>query len=129
MGRLEQAALRAARAVAAASGGGGGGNAFFGKSIKRNTGGATRGQDSVLTATSPGEFVVNAKSARRFRSQLTAINAGQSAQAREQGGSVTNVGDISVNIQTPDAAAVSGRSIARELNREIRTRGSKLFNS
>ena len=132
IGRLkavESQALKTARAVQAAlSGGGGGGTqtAFFGKRIHRQTGGFTRGQDRILTSTAPGEFVTNSAATRRFRAELTAINAGQAPQFREKGGAVTNVGDINVNIQTSDAADIEGRSIARELKRELRTRTSSL---
>ena len=116
-----------ARAAAQAGAGAGAVPAFFGKRIHRQTGGFTRGQDRILTSTAPGEFIMNASSTRKFRSELTAMNANQAPQFRETGGAVTNVGDINVNIQTQDASVISGRDIARELNREIRTRGSKLF--
>lgn len=123
--QLATALERAARARAAA-GVGGGAVAFFGKRIHRQTGGFTRGQDRILTSTAPGEFVTNAAATRRFRSELTAMNAQQSPQFRETGGAVTNVGDINVNIQTQDASDISGRSIARDLKRELRTRTSSL---
>jgi hypothetical protein len=125
---LASALERAARARAAAGAGGGGGTetAFFGKAIHRQTGGFTRGQDRIATSTAPGEFVMNAASTRQFRSQLTAMNAKQKPQFREQGGAVTNVGDINVNIQSSDASDVRGRDVARDLKRELRTRSSSL---
>ena len=114
--------------IAAAAGGGAGAPqaAFFGKQIHRQTGGFTRGQDRILTSTAPGEFVMNANSTRKFRSELTAMNANQTPQFRETGGAVTNVGDINVNINSSDTGAVQGRSIARDLKRELRTRTSSL---
>jgi TP901 family phage tail tape measure protein len=132
IGRLRAVGAAAdvtARKVQAALSGGGGGAipAFFGRRIQhRQTGGFTRGQDRILTSTAPGEFVTNAAATRRFRAELTAINAGQQPQFRETGGSVTNVGDINVNISTQDATDIEGRSIARELKRELRTRTSSL---
>jgi len=119
---------KAAQEAAAAGGGAGAPTqtAFFGKAIHRQTGGFTRGQDRIATSTAPGEFVMNAASTRQFRSQLTAMNAGQKPQFREKGGAVTNVGDINVNIQSSDASDIRGRDVARDLKRELRTRSSSL---
>lgn len=104
--------------------------AFFGKAIHRQTGGFTRGQDRVLTSTAPGEFVVNAASSRRFRSELTAMNAGQSPQFRENGGTTTNtVGDINLNINGSDPSQLNGEGLVKDINRAIRTKRSRLFNS
>lgn len=125
---VENQAKQTAQAVQLALSGGGGEAvpAFFGRVIRRQTGGLTRGQDRILTSTAPGEFVVNAAATRRFYSELTAINARQRPQFRETGGAVTNVGDINVNIQTQDASDISGRNFARDLKRELRTRTSTL---
>ena len=98
---------------------------FFGGSVFRNFGGdITRGQDQRLVAASAGEFFVNERSSSRFFSQLQAINAGQNPVFRDQGGPVTNVGDINVNIDARNARSVDGREIARTLDREMRRRGS-----
>ena len=125
MNALTAAANRAAAAVARAnSGGGGGGNAYHGGTpAYRAAGGGVRGGDTVPAMLSPGEMVVNARQTRKNFAQLQAINAGQSPQFRESGGSVTNVGDINVNVaggsgsENPDAV---GRAIGNSLRREIR---------
>lgn len=97
---------------------------FFGGSVFRNFGGdLTRGQDQQLVAANAGEFFVNERSSNRFFSQLQAINAGQTPVFRDQGGPVTNIGDINVNVDARNSANVDGRQIARSINREIR-RGS-----
>jgi hypothetical protein len=70
---------------------------------------------------------MNARSTRQFRTELQAMNAGQTPQFRDKGGPVTNVGDINVNVSTDTASArQTGRGIASELRRELRRRTSKL---
>ena len=122
--RVEAAARRAAAAGAAAAASSG--NAFFGKVIHRQTGGFTRGQDRLLTATAPGEVVVNAAASRQFGAELRAMNAQQTPQFRETGGAVTNVGDINLNFTEATVDQTTGRNVARDLRREIRTRGTSL---
>ena len=68
---------------------------------------------------SPGEFVVNARSAKNFFSELNAINSGSKPVFREQGGPVTNVGDINVTVQGGESTQQSARDIAYALRREI----------
>jgi TP901 family phage tail tape measure protein len=85
-------------------------------------GGVGRGQDRIPAFLSAGEFVVNARSAGRFFSQLQAINAGQTPVFRNQGGTVNvTVGDV--NVQASSSPRATGRAIAQEISREIR-RGS-----
>ena len=128
MNALRDAAIAAAQAVAAAGAGGGGGF-FHGGVIHRQSGGSTRGQDTVPALLSPGEFVINRRSSSRFFSQLQAMNAGQSPAFRETGGPVTNVGDINVNVsggaggENPTQTA---RQIAIGLRRELRRKTSRL---
>jgi len=81
------------------------------------------GTDSVLTQLTPGEFVMNAQSSRRFRSQLMTMNSGLPAQSLQGGGSVTNVGDINVSVTGTGYAQSDIAEIGRGLRREIR-RGS-----
>lgn len=89
---------------------------------------APRGTDTIPAMLSPGEFVVNAKSTRRFFSQLQAINAGVAPIFRSEGGSVTNnnvsIGDVVV--QGGDTSRQTARSIASELRRELRRGTSRL---
>lgn len=116
---------RAAQQRAAA----GGGQSLFhgGKVNYRAAGGPiTRGQDNQLTALSVGESVINARSTRKFASEIQAMNAGQRPQFRENGGTVTNVGDINVSISSDSARGVSGREIAVSLRRELRRNTSQI---
>jgi len=78
------------------------------------------GTDVVPAMLSPGEVVINAASARKFASQLTAINAGVRPVYRSEGGSVTNVGDINVTVSGGGTSRQTARSIATELRRELR---------
>lgn len=89
-------------------------------------GGAARGTDTIPAMLSAGEFIVNARSARRFLPELTAINAGADPIYRETGGSVTNVGDISVNITETKGPRQTGREVAKALRREFRRGSSRL---
>ncbi|MCI0559260.1 MAG: phage tail tape measure protein [Nitrososphaera sp.] len=127
MNALEAAARAAAAAVAAANSGGGG--SYHGGYVHRASGGNTRGQDTVPTLLSPGEFVMNKRSTGRFFSQLQAINAGQSASFRESGGAVTNIGDINVNVTGGvggESPTQTARQIASGLRRELRRKTSRL---
>ena len=84
------------------------------------TGGRPQGTDVIPAMLSPGEVVINAASARRFAAQLTAINAGVQPVYRSEGGSVTNIGDINVNVTGGGSSRQTARSIAAELRRELR---------
>jgi hypothetical protein len=91
------------------------------------TGGFARGTDTIPAMLSPGEYVVNAKSTRRFFSQLQAINAGSAPIYRAEGGPVTNnttIGDIV--IQGGNSGRQTARTIAKELQREMRRGTSRL---
>jgi hypothetical protein len=76
--------------------------------------------DRVAAMLSPGEFVVNARSANRFFPQLQAINAGMNPTYRETGGTVNNttVGDIHVHGQKDPMG--SAREIMARIKRESR---------
>ncbi|PQO27389.1 phage tail tape measure protein [Blastopirellula marina] len=90
----------------------------FGGVAYRAAGGVARGTDSVPAMLSPGEFVVNAASSRKFFSQLQAMNAGQTY--RETGGTVINnsVGDLHIHAaRDPES---TGRAVLDKLNRELR---------
>ena len=82
-----------------------------------------RGTDTINAMLSPGEMVINAGSARKFSSELTAMNSGMRPSYHTQGGSVTNVGDINVHLASGGTAHATGRTIAAEIKRELR-RGS-----
>ena len=89
-------------------------------------GGNPRGTDVIPAFLSEGERIVNAESARRFASQLTAINAGIKPVFRSEGGSVTNIGDINVTVSGGGSSHQTARSIAAELKRELRRGTSTL---
>ena len=87
---------------------------------------ASRGTDTIPAMLSPGEYVVNARSTRRFFSQLQSMNAGIRPVFRQDGGPVTNVGDINVTVRDGKDATGTGRTIARSIQRELRRRTSQL---
>ena len=85
------------------------------------SGGEPRGTDTVNAWLSKGEFVVNERAARTFGSQLQSMNPGARPNFHSHGGSVTNVGDISVHLHGGGSVGTgTGRMIANELRRELR---------
>ena len=82
-----------------------------------------RGTDTIPAMLSAGEHVTNARSSRRFFSQLQAMNAGQQPVFRNDGGDTynTNVGDI--NVSGAGKPAVVAREVMKAIRREER-RGS-----
>lgn len=126
MNAAAAAAVKAAQACAKAAQQCSGGN------VRAATGGrffasGGRGTDTIPAMLTPGEFVVNAKSARNFFPQLQAINAGQSPVYREQGGQVTNIGDVNVTVENGEAPTQTVRDIAKGLQRELRRKTVKLY--
>jgi len=82
---------------------------------------ASKGTDTIPAMLSPGEFVMNARSTKKFYSQLVAMNAGLQPIYRETGGSVTNnIGDINVTLTGGSNTKQSAREIATALRREMR---------
>ena len=99
----------------------------FGGLISRfDAGGFARGTDTIPAMLSAGEFVMNAKSSKQFYGQLVAMNAGVQPSFRNQGGNVTNVGDITVNVKGGNSGTATGREIANALRRELRRGTSAL---
>jgi TP901 family phage tail tape measure protein len=86
----------------------------------------SHGTDTIPAMLSPGEFVVNARSTRRFFSQLVAMNAGAQPLYRQDGGAVTNIGDINVSVNGSTSTRQTAREIATALRREVRRGTSKL---
>jgi len=115
-------ALAAAKAASAAGGAGAAATAYFGgKPIYKQKGGpTTRGQDTRLVAAAPGEIFLNQRVSRNFSSELLALNANQSPQFREQGGPVTTIGDVNVNVHTDSSGGIDGRQIGNDIRRELR---------
>ena len=99
----------------------------LGGMIYRQYGGFTpRGTDTIPAMLSPGEFVVNAESSKQFFSQLVAINAGVKPVYRQQGGSVTNVGDINITVQGSGTPQQTARETMFAFKREFRRRTASL---
>ncbi|KKM82260.1 hypothetical protein LCGC14_1321410, partial [marine sediment metagenome] len=94
--------------------------AHFGKMIYRASGGDARGTDTIPAMLSPGEFVMNAQSTKRFYSQLVAMNSGKSPVYRESGGSVTNVGDVNITVSGATAPKQTARETMKAFRREMR---------
>jgi hypothetical protein len=90
------------------------------------SGGQFRGQDRHLTPLARGEMVVNQKRSRQFFSELNAMNQGSQPVYREQGGTVTNVGDVNVTVQGGDSSQQTVREIGHALRREIKRGNLKL---
>jgi hypothetical protein len=88
--------------------------------VYRAMGGGIRGTDTVPAMLSKGEYVVNAAMARKWKSQLVAMNAGLSPDFKSQGGTITNVGDISVTVEGGRTEQATAKRIGREIRREIR---------
>lgn len=86
-----------------------------------------RGTDTIPAMLSPGEFVMNARSTKKWFSQLQAMNAGFDPVYRAEGGPVTNVGDINVSVSADSKnPGQTGRQIARSLRRELRRNTSSV---
>jgi TP901 family phage tail tape measure protein len=82
-----------------------------------------QGTDTINAMLSKGEHVTNARSSRRFFSQLQAMNAGQNPVFRSEGGDTynTTVGDI--NVSGGGNPQVAAREVMKAIRREER-RGS-----
>jgi TP901 family phage tail tape measure protein len=128
--QLEAAARRAAAAKAAAastpSGGGDAQGLSFGGRIRSfGNGGIARGVDTIAARLRPGESVLNPRATNRLFGTINALNAGQMPAARGQS-SITNVGDIHVNVGGGQSSGTTARDIAIQLRRELRRGTSTL---
>ncbi len=102
----------------------------LGGMVHRQYGGfIPRGTDTIPAMLSPGEFVVNAKSTKQFFSQLVAMNAGIQPVYRQEGGSVTHVGDINITVQGAPTPQQTARETMSAFRREMRRRTSSLGDS
>ena len=107
------------------SGSGAGATAYHGGTHYAD-GGMVRGPDRQLTALARGETVVNRKQSRKFFSELNAMNQGSQPVYRDQGGPVTNVGDVNVTVRGGDSSQQTVREIGHALRREVK-RGNILL--
>lgn len=83
-------------------------------------GGKVNSIDNIPALLSPGEYVINAKSARKFYSQLVGINAARFANGGSVKGGATFNGDFNVSLQSSGKETVDVVRIAKLLRREIR---------
>ena len=87
--------------------------------LGRAAGGDVPGStDTVPAMLTPGEFVMNATSARKFHTQLVAMNAG--IQPFQSGGDVTTIGDININMSSSGNESYDVTKIGKLLQRQIR---------
>lgn len=113
--RAADDAERAAKAAASINGPDRTGKALGGVALA--AGGQAKGTDTVPAMLSPGEFVVNSRSARQWFPQLQAINAGQAPSVSNNSSETVNVqvGDIVVN--SPGDGQLTARMVVDEINR------------
>ena len=135
--RVAQAMLRAAAAARdaaaaiaqATSAGAGSTYARNGGSTARyfaSGGPLSRGHDNQVIMAQPGERIVSARNARRFATELQAMNAGSKPVYRDHGGPVTNVGDISVSVSQGETPSQTARDLVTAIRRELRRGTSRL---
>ncbi len=122
---LGRGAINAAK-ISSVSGSSGDGSSQYHGGPHYAAGGPFRGQDRQLTALARGETVVNRKNSSRFFSELNAMNQGSQPVYREQGGTVTNVGDVNVTVKGGDSSQQTVREIGHALRREVK-RGNLKF--
>lgn len=120
------AAAKEAAAATAMSGGGPVGKMFGGVIYRAGGGFTPKGTDTIPAMLSPGEFVVNAAASKKFFSQLVAINSGTAPVYREEGGPVTNIGDVNINVTESQSARSTARETMSAFRREMRRRSSTL---
>lgn len=104
--------------IPSGNGGGVSNNRLGGTPRFFNNGGfSPRNTDVVPAMLGRDEFVLNGRATRRNFSQAQAMNAGLNPVFRQEGGNVTNIGDI--NISVPEAEVRDGDRIARSLLKRI----------
>ena len=91
-----------------------------GITITRRAAGGGIGTDTVPAMLTPGEFVVNAKSANKFFPQLVAMNSGIKPIFRQDGGTVTNVGDVNIHVQGSAEPKQTARETLKAFRRILR---------
>lgn len=75
------------------------------------------GTDTIPAMLTPGEFVMNKEATSRFFSQLVAMNQ---VKGYAQGGPVTNVGDININLKSSGNEQIDVNRIGKLLRRGIK---------
>jgi hypothetical protein len=87
--------------------------------LQNRAAGGAIGPDTVGARLTPGEFVMNPRSSQAFRPLLRTLN-NMALPRFAQGGSVTNVGDVNINISGRGADKINARDLASRFQREIR---------
>jgi TP901 family phage tail tape measure protein len=98
-------------------------NAQFGKNMLRyfsNGGFTPRGMDTVPVMARKGESILTPEATNRWFSQIQAMNAGKKPIFRQDGGSVTNIGDVSISVSDSGSPTKTARAVMREFQREKR---------
>jgi len=96
----------------------------------RNATGLARGgyaTDTVPAMLTPGEFIVNRSSSRRYASQLRQINAGIYPLNNQQQ-PVSLVNNNNINVNSTGSERIDARRLMREINRE-QSRGTTRIGS
>ena len=91
-----------------------------GITITRRAAGGGIGTDTVPAMLTPGEFVINAKAASKFFPQLVAMNSGIKPIFRQDGGTVTNVGDVNITVQGSAEPRQTARETLKAFRRVVR---------
>jgi TP901 family phage tail tape measure protein len=79
-----------------------------------------RGMDTVPVMARRGESILTPEATSRWFSQIQAMNAGQQPVFRQNGGSVTNIGDVSITVKDSGSPNKTARAVMREFQREKR---------
>jgi TP901 family phage tail tape measure protein len=92
-------------------------NRAYGGPVYRNYGGPI-GRDNIMAWLSDGEYVMNPSATRRFYSQIVQYNnAGRVPQYFNNGGEVTNMGGVTINVSGAGNPGVVARDVHRVLQR------------
>lgn len=83
------------------------------------------GGDVVKASLTPGEYVMNPRATQKWYPTIKAMNKFDQPRFAE-GGDVTNVGDVVVNINGSNADRVDGRQIAQAVRRALRQKTARI---
>lgn len=78
------------------------------------------GRDNLIIRAHAGEFIVNSEATKAFYPQLVALNAGLPPRGFANGGPVTNVGDLNINMTSQGSVEADVRELGYRLRREIK---------
>lgn len=94
---------------------------FGGKMNYMNFGGfVPRGSDQIPAMIGRDEYIMTGAATKKFLPLLKAMNSGGMSPATNSGGSITNVGDIHVNVSGGSTSSDTVREIGTKLRRGIR---------